>query len=35
MLSKLLRLLSGSMLDAIYDVIFAELVRRRDIILSL
>jgi hypothetical protein len=34
MLSKLLRLLPGSLLDAIYDAIFAELVRRGDIILS-
>jgi hypothetical protein len=34
MLSKLLRLLPGSMLDAIYDAIFAELVRRGDIILE-
>jgi hypothetical protein len=34
MLSKLLRVIPGSMLDAIYDAIFAELVRRGDIILS-
>jgi hypothetical protein len=34
MLSKLLKLLPGSMLDTIYDAIFAELVRRGDIILS-
>jgi len=34
MLSKLLMLIPSSTLDAIYDAIFAELVRRGDIILE-
>jgi hypothetical protein len=34
MLSKLLKLIPGWVLDSIYDAIFAELVRRGDIILE-